>query len=507
MNPNPHSKQIALIILDGWGYSEDTKYNAIAKASPEYFNHLWTTYPHALLPASGEAVGLPVANIGTSEIGHSIIGAGKILYSDMMRINKAVVDNSLTTNPALIELIEHVKHHDSTLHVLGLISPGGVHSHIDHLFGLIKAVKSAGIKKVAIHAFTDGRDTPPRSGTEFMTTLETFLNAEGIGKIASISGRYYGMDRDTNWDRIEKVDQAIFKGIGHEYNAKKASEIVSQWYAKDIGDEFIEPCVLLNQENKPTVISENDGVLFFNFRPDRARELSQKILEKQQTLNLCFGTMTEYDKSIPSLVLFPQEKVYATLSEEVSKAGLSQIHIAETEKYAHVTYFLNGWNEYPHDNEKFVMVDSRKDIPTHDLAPEMRAQEIANKAIDAIDDGTNLIVINFANADMVGHTGKIEPTIEAIRFLDTQLKRVVEDILEEGGVAIITADHGNAERMFDEKSGQPSTSHSLNPVPAIITISGAQMNEGTLADIAPTILSLFGLPVPEAMTGKSLLGE
>jgi len=498
-------KQIVLIILDGWGYSENTQYNAIAKANPEYFNHLWADYPHALFDASGTSVGLLEGVIGTSEIGHLTIGAGKIIDTDIVRIYKEINNDTLGQNEVLQSLFNHVKQFDSTLHLMGLMSPGGVHSHQDHLFALIKAAKKNGLTKIAIHVFTDGRDVPPQSAQQYLTALENILEEQQVGTIATISGRYFAMDRDNNWDRVKKAEDALFKGIGTQYGGMSAHEIVEAEYAKDTNDEFISPCVLIKNGTTST-IQQNDGVLHFNFRPDRARELSMRISERVKTENLYFVTMTEYDKSIASHVMFPQQIINTTLSEQISKAGLKQIHIAETEKYAHVTYFLNGGSEAKHEGEEFVLIESRKDVRTHDLAPEMKAKEIADKAIEYINQDVPFIVINFANADMVGHTGKMEPTLIAIKTLDEQLERIVTLLEQRNSAAFITADHGNAELMFDDVSGQPQTAHTLNQVPGILTLKGIKIRQnGTLADIAPTILSLFGLEKPDEMTGNSLI--
>lgn len=502
---HPLYQQILLIILDGWGYSEETIHNAIIQANPEYFDYLWKTYPHTLLPASGEAVGLPQGVIGTSEIGHMIIGSGKILYTDLLRINKAIALHELQKNEAIMKLFGHVKQCKSTLHFIGLLSPAGVHSHQDHLFAMLRLAKDEGLSDVAVHVITDGRDTPPKSAIHFIAELEHVITELGIGRIATIAGRYYAMDRDKNWDRTQKEVDALFGAHGVIHERTNPVEIIQEEYSQGVSDEFIVPIIIREPNGNATIIKQNDGVFLYNFRPDRARQLSQKIAEKQQSLNLCFVTMTQYDPTINSLVAFPPQKIETTLSSELAKAGLTQTHIAETEKYAHVTYFLNGGDEKPHYHEEFVLIDSRKDIPTHDLAPEMRAKEIADKAIDSINKGTNFIVINFANADMVGHTGKWEATIQAIQTLDVQMKRVVEAILAKNGIALVTADHGNAELMFDEKNNQPHTAHTLNPVPFILTVKGVILNEGTLADIAPTILSLFKLPVPKTMTGKSLI--
>lgn len=502
---HPPYHQVVLMILDGWGYTDATKYNAIASAHPEFFQQMWHTYAHTLLPASGEAVGLPEGTIGTSEIGHMSIGAGRTIFTDLLRINKAIKDGSLATNPVIAELFAHVKKNNSTLHLIGLVSPGGVHSHQEHLFAILRLARSAGLMDVAIHVITDGRDTPPQSALTYVAELEKVMTETGIGRIASISGRYFAMDRDNNFDRIQKMFDVLFQGIGMVPTSTDPIEIIKAEYAANTGDEFIMPIVLKDPSGKPNVIKQNDGVFFFNFRPDRARELSQKIMEMQPHLSLDFVTMTRYDESINSHVAFPPEKIETSLAAEISKAGLTQIHIAETEKYAHVTYFLNGGDEKEHNGEHFVMIPSRKDIPTHDLAPEMKAKEITDKTVEAINAGTNFIALNFANADMVGHTGKWEPTIAAVKFLDGQIRRIVEAIEAKGGIAFITADHGNAEVMFDEAHNQPHTAHTLNPVPAILTATGITLHAGTFADIAPTILSLFNLPIPPIMTGHSLI--
>jgi 2,3-bisphosphoglycerate-independent phosphoglycerate mutase len=497
-------KQLLLVIFDGWGYSEETKYNAIAQANPTFFNSLWKDYPHTLLKASGEALGLPEGQIGTSETAHTTIGAGSVIYTDIVRMNKMISDGYVGENPAIKNIFTHVKENNSTLHLLGMVSPGGVHSHQDHLFAIVKEAKAAGVTKIVIHAFTDGRDKPPRSANEYLKQLESLLDALGVGHVATITGRYYAMDRDTNWNRTEKAYDALFAGKGREFTGKKPSAIIEELYTNNESDEFFEPCILLNPEGKADVIQQNDGVFFFNFRHDRARQLSRKIADVDEKMNLCFTTLSEYDPTIKSNIVLPTLGIETTLSDEVEKAGLTQTHIAETEKYAHVTYFFDGGREKPLAHEAYVLINSRKDIATHDQAPEMKAKEIADKTVEAIEKGSNFVVINFANADMVGHCGNIEATIQAIQTLDVQLERVVSAIQKVGGVAVITADHGNAELQFDEEHNQKHTAHTLNPVPAIVTDKTVSLHEGALSDVAPTVLKLLNLPQPKEMSGKSL---
>lgn len=499
-------KQVLLIIFDGWGYSEEKKYNAIAQANPEYFNNLWSVYPHTLLKASGEAIGLPEGQIGTSEIAHSTIGAGKIIYTDIVRVNKMIQDNQVCDNQALETLFNHVKQNNSTLHFMGMVSPGGVHSHQEHLFALLRCAKEAGITKVIIHAFTDGRDVPPMSNDMYIKQLNDVIRKIGVGRIATVVGRYYAMDRDTNWERTQKAYDLLFEGTAeiHE-NTEDPAEVLKQIHAKGVEDQYIEPLVFLNADGKADVISQNDGVFFFNFRPDRARQISYKIAEVKNKMNLCFVTLSQYDKNLNCLVYLPKLSIETTLAGEISKAGLSQVHIAETEKFAHLTYYFDGERKENYPGEVYQLIPSKK-VATFDLAPEMSAKEIADKAIENIQKGTSFIAINFANADMVGHVGKFEPTIEAIKVLDGQLKRVVEALLQNGGVAFITADHGNAELMWDEKNNQPHTAHTLNPVPAILTEEGVTLaSNRSLEDVAPTILELFGLQKPQEMAGKSLI--
>lgn len=498
----------ALIILDGWGHSEDNKDNAIAEAKTPFFDHLWKTYPHALLDASSESVGLPEGQMGNSEVGHMTIGAGKVIDTDLVRISKAIRNNEFGENPAFVELFNHVKKHDSVLHVKGLLSPGGVHSHMDHLYAFLEAAKQFGVTKIAIHAFTDGRDTGPKTGAGYLKQLEDVIDDLGIGFIATAAGRFYAMDRDNNWDRVEKAEKALFESKSERtFQSTKPSEVLQTLYEEGVVDEHLEPIVFLDDEGKGYSISENDGVFFFNFRSDRARMLSARTIEYAKTKNICFVTLTEYDKNIPSLVAFPPVGIETTLATEVSKAGLSQAHIAETEKYAHATYFLNGGRELPHDNEEHVLVQSRKDVATHDLAPEMRAKEIADKVLEYIEKGTDFFFINFANADMVGHTGNKEALVIALETVDRELKRVVEAILAKDGAVFISADHGNAELNVDPDTGEKHTAHTSNLVPAIVTLEKGKLTNGSLADIAPTVLHLMNVPQPKSMTGKNLFSE
>ncbi|MEX2054716.1 MAG: 2,3-bisphosphoglycerate-independent phosphoglycerate mutase [Candidatus Andersenbacteria bacterium] len=505
--PGKKSKPpVVLAILDGWGLGDHKEHNAIALARTPFYDHLWSHYPHAVLDASEENVGLPLGQMGNSEIGHMTIGAGTVIDTDLVRIARAIKDKTLGNNPVVQELFAHVKKHDSTLHIQGLVSPGGVHSHQEHLHAFLKAAKEAGITKVAIHAFTDGRDTPPQSAATYLKELEDVIEEVGIGFIATASGRFYAMDRDNNWQRLAKVEEALFECKGKVCQLKKPSAMFAELYEQGVLDEHAEPLVFLDAEGKTYPIADNDAVFFFNFRSDRARMLSRRLLERGKEKNVCLVTMTQYDKTLECRSVFPPKEIETTLAAEIAKAGLRQAHIAETEKYAHVTYFLNGGRQEPHDGEQHILVESRKDVRTHDLAPEMQAQAIADKTVAALAEGTDFIVLNFANADMVGHTANEPAIITAVEEIDRQLKRVVAATLEHNGIVVITADHGNAEVMLDPTTGERHTAHTLNRVPAIVTDESKKLKDsGTLADIAPTILNLLELPQPSAMTGHSLI--
>ncbi len=500
-----NKKQVLLIVLDGWGVRESLKYNAIKTAKTPFFDYLWDYFPHATLKTSGKAVGLPAGKMGNSEVGHMTLGTGRVINSDIEKINSAIKSGEIITNAPLLQLFEHVTKHKSTLHIKGLVSPGGVHSHIEHLYAMLKTAKDFGIKNVVIHAFTDGRDTPPQSAHKYLKELEDLISKIGIGFIATVSGRFYAMDRDNNWDRLKKTEDAIFHGKGKKITNKKPSEFIKELHKQGFSDEYFEPLIFLDEKGNSNNIKENDGVLFFNFRADRARMLSKKMAEKAKTNNICFLTMTNHDEHIDCLVSFPIEYINTSLASIISSSGLSQTHIAETEKYAHVTYFFNGRNKKPHKNEKHILIESRKDINTHDEAPKMRAKEIADAAVKEIKKDTNFIVLNFANADMVGHTANFPATIKAVEELDIQLKRIFEAALKNNSTILITSDHGNAELTFDEKNNSKHTAHTTNPVPIILTLKNKKLHNGSLKDVAPTILELFDIKKPKEITGKSLL--
>ncbi len=506
MEKNANNKTVALIILDGWGYREELKDNAVAAAKTPNFDNLWRKYPHTLLEASGLAVGLPVGQMGNSEVGHTTIGAGSVLDTDLVRIGKAIDNGEFVQNPAFQTLFKHVKVNNSTLHVMGLLSPGGVHSHQDHLFAFLSAAKAAGLDRVAVHVFTDGRDTPPQSAVESIRELEDVLNKVGIGFIATIAGRFFAMDRDKNWDRLAKFEQALFKCEGNVCEIEKPSEFVAELYKTGTLDELLPPIVCPTPDGFGCEVKDNDAIFCFNFRPDRARQLIEKVLTQTKDKNVCLATMTDYGTEFSCPAAFPPIKIETTLAAEISRANLTQAHIAETEKFPHATYFLNGGREEPWPGERHIMLASRKDVQTHDLAPKMRAEGIADKAIEEIATGTDFIFINFANPDMVGHTANVPAIIEAVEETDLQLGRVITALTEKNGVAFITADHGNAEVNRDEITGDKHTSHTINPVPAIITKENLTIQRGGgLADIAPTILSLLNIPKPEQMTGHNLI--
>ena len=518
-------RPFVLIVLDGWGHREEITDNAIAQAKTSFYDSLLKQYPHTLLDASQESVGLPTGQMGNSEIGHMTIGAGTVIDTDLVKIAKAIRNNEFGTNPAFVQLFQHVKKYDSYLHVMGLLSNGGVHSHEDHLHAFLRAAKEARVNKIVIHAFTDGRDTAPQSAAENLKRLEDILADLGIGRIATVSGRFYAMDRDHNWDRVAKFEEVAFgtaedtvspTKLVHQSKLKspykqivqgqKPSTVVNALYRQGTLDEHIEPLLFLDENGMATQISDNDGVFFFNFRADRAKQLAEKISVRAADHNLLLVTMTQYDDASPAVIAFPKAKIEKTLAAEISKAGLRQAHIAETEKYAHATYFLNGGRQEPHVGEEHILVPSRKDIATHDLAPKMRAEQIADKAIEQLDQGTQFIFINFANADMVGHTANVAAIKIAVEEVDLQLSRVVQKALEKHGAVFVTADHGNAEMNVDSVSGTAHTAHTTNLVPAIITIEGLSLKEHrNLSDVAPTVLSLMGLPIPSQMTGQTIV--
>ncbi|MEY2664275.1 MAG: hypothetical protein RIT04_83 [Candidatus Parcubacteria bacterium] len=500
-------KPVLLIVLDGWGSRDETKDNAVAAAKKPNFDRFWASYPHSLLKASGNAVGLPEGQMGNSEVGHTTIGTGRPADTDLVRIDKAIEDASFDTNPAFTALFDHVKKYNSTLHVQGLVSPGGVHSHQRHLYAFLRLAKRNNVSRVAIHVFTDGRDTAPQSASVYIRELEDVIAELGPNFfIATISGRYYAMDRDNNWDRLAKVEQALFTCKGNVC-AIEPSKYLEQQYKEGKKDELLEPTVCTNLHGTGCAIEKNDAVFFFNFRADRARMMSEKMLAIPKDQNVLFSTLTEYCVDFTCVTAFPPMKIETTLGQEVSKASFTQARIAETEKFAHATYFLNGGREAPYTGEKDIMLPSRKDIQTHDQAPEMRAEAIADAAIEQINAGTDFIFINFANPDMVGHTANVPAIIVAVETVDAQLGRVIEALNKKGGVAIITADHGNAEVNVDPETGLKHTAHTTNPVPCIVTSTDYQVRDGELSDLAPTVLDILGIQKPAAMTGKSIVSK
>lgn len=498
-------RQTVLIVLDGWGYREDPKDNAILAADTPVFDKLWETYPHTLLKASGEAVGLPEGQMGNSEVGHTTIGAGTVVDTDLVRINKEIREGKFGENGVLKKLFDHVKKHNSVLHLQGLIGTGGVHAHQDHLYAVLREAKRAGVPKVAIHVFTDGRDTGPKTATTYLKELEDMITDLGIGFIASMSGRFYAMDRDKRWERTGQAEKAIFECEAGVCTLNKPSAQLQDLYDDGVTDEYVEPIVFRDEDGKTYAIEENDAVFFFNFRADRARQLTERVIENTKNQNVCFATMTNYSADFACDVAFPDTIIEETLGSLISEAGMTQTHIAETEKTPHATYFINGGREKPYKGEEQISLPSRKDVKTYDEAPQMSAQEVADAAIDALEKGQDFIFINFANPDMVGHTGVVPAIIEAVEVTDRELGRVQEAAEKVGAVLFVTADHGNAEVNKDEQ-GRPHTAHTTNPVPTIITDTEVSLRDGKgLADIAPTILELLGLQKGSRMKGESLL--
>ena len=469
------------------------------------------TWPTTQIHTSGLAVGLPEGQMGNSEVGHTNIGAGRVVYQDLTRITKSIEDGEFFSIKELTAAIDNCKKYNSKLHIMGLLSDGGVHSHIRHLFAILELAKRKDFEDVYVHCFLDGRDTPPASGESYILQLEEKMKEKGVGKIASISGRFYSMDRDKRWDRVEKAYKALVYGEGEK--ATSAISGIEASYQKEVFDEFVEPTVIYNGEEPIATIDNHDSVIFFNFRPDRAREITRSLVDPEfdgfevKTLDLYYVCFTQYDETIPNVqIAFKPEVLVNTFGEYVSKKGLTQLRIAETEKYAHVTFFFNGGEEKQYKGEDRILIPSPK-VQTYDLKPEMSAIEVTDKVVEAINsDKYNCIILNYANPDMVGHTGSLEAAIKAIETIDGCVERVVEAMAEKQGVILMTADHGNAEQMIDYKTGEPHTAHTTNPVPLVlIGMQGVKLKEGKLADLAPTMLDIIGLEKPEEMTGNSLI--
>ncbi len=512
---NMSKKPVVLMVLDGYGLNDRTEGNAIALANTPVMDKLMKEYPFVNGAASGLAVGLPDGQMGNSEVGHMNIGAGRIIYQDLTRITKDIADGTFFENKVLLEAMENCKKNDSDLHLWGLLSDGGVHSHITHLYGLLEMAKKNGLSNVYVHAFLDGRDTPPASGKEYIEQLESKMAELGVGKIASLSGRYYAMDRDNNWDRVQKAYDSLTKGEGVQ--ATSAVKAMEDSYAANVTDEFVLPTVITDEAGKPlSVVKENDSVIFFNFRPDRAREITRAFCDDKFTgferpfIPLCYVCFKDYDETIPNKkIAFAKEEIVNTFGEVLAKHGKTQLRLAETEKYAHVTFFFNGGVEEPNVDEARLLVNSPKDVATYDLKPEMSAPEVGMDLVEAIkSDKYDVIVINFANPDMVGHTGVIPAAIAAVERIDSLVGDAVAAVKEVGGVLFICADHGNAEKMIDYETGEPHTAHTTNPVPFILVNADPswKLREGgCLADIAPTLLEIMGIEQPKEMTGKSLI--
>lgn len=505
-------KPVMLMILDGFGISDKVEGNAVRAAYKPNFDRLYANYPHTQLGASGLSVGLPDGQMGNSEVGHLNIGSGRIIYQELTKITKEIQEGNFYKNKALNWAVDKAIENNSSLHIMGLLSDGGVHSHIDHLKGVLNLAKEKGIKKVYLHAFLDGRDVPPSSAITYIKEIENYMKEVGVGKIATVAGRYYAMDRDKRWQRVELAYDAIVLGKGE--TAESAVSAVEKSYHDNKTDEFVLPAVITENGNPVATIKNGDSVIFYNFRPDRARELTRAINDKtfdgfkRETLNLNFVTMTQYDATIEGVeVAYSPETYKNTLGEYVSSLGMNQLRIAETEKYAHVTFFFNGGVEAPNPNEDRALIPSPK-VATYDLQPEMSAYKVCDELLRRLDmDKYDLIILNFANPDMVGHTGVMEAAKKAIEAVDVCLGKIVDKVLSKDGTVFITADHGNAEQEIDYSTGKPMTAHTTNPVPFVYVSKEAKelRESGILADIAPTMLEVLNVKAPKEMTGRSLI--
>ena len=507
-------KPVVLMILDGYGLNERHDGNAVYEAKTPVMDRLMKEYPFVKGNASGLSVGLPDGQMGNSEVGHLNMGAGRIVYQELTRITKSIEDGDFFENPEFLAAVENCKSHDSALHLYGLVSDGGVHSHITHIYGLLELAKRNGLTKVFVHCFLDGRDTPPSSGKEFVAELEEKMKELGVGRVASVMGRYYAMDRDNRWDRVKLAYDALTKGEGNR--SESATGLIQESYDNGKTDEFVLPAVVTENGAPVGLIREHDSVIFFNFRPDRAREITRAFcddsfsgFEREKRMELTYVCFTDYDETIPNkLVAFKKETISNTFGEFLAAHGKKQARIAETEKYAHVTFFFNGGVEEPNPGEDRILVKSPK-VPTYDMQPEMSAPQVCEKLVEAIHSGKyDVIIVNFANPDMVGHTGVEAAAVKAIEAVDACVGKTVEAILEENGVLFICADHGNAEQLIDYATGEPFTAHTTNPVPFILVNAGegyGLREGGCLADIAPTLIELMGMEQPKEMTGRSLL--
>ena len=504
-------KPVMLMILDGFGINPNEKGNAVAIANTPNIDKLKKTWPTTIIHTSGLDVGLPEGQMGNSEVGHTNIGAGRIVYQDLTRITKSIQDGDFFSIKEFSDAIDNCKKNNSNLHIMGLLSDGGVHSHIRHLVALLEFAKRKDFENVYVHCFMDGRDTPPTSGEGYIAKLEEKMKEKGVGKIATIEGRFYAMDRDKRWNRVKEAYDAMVNGVGEE--ATSALGAIEASYQKEVFDEFVKPTVICNGDSPVATIKDNDSVIFFNFRPDRAREITRTLVDKDfnefetKKMNLFFVCFTQYDETMPNVkIAFKPETLVNTFGEYISKKGLKQLRIAETEKYAHVTFFFNGGEEKEYEGEDRILVPSPK-VETYDLKPEMSALEVTDKVVEAINSGKyDSIILNYANPDMVGHTGSLEAAVKAVETIDGCVGKVVEAIEKQNGVLIITADHGNAEQMIDYKTGEPQTAHTTNPVPLILVgLEGVKLKEGKLADLAPTMLDIMGLEKPQEMTGESLI--
>ena len=503
-------KPVLLMILDGWGIAPASSSNAATLARTPNLDAYFANYPHTQLEASGLEVGLPAGQIGNSEVGHLNIGSGRIIYQSLTRISKSIADGDFFTNPVLVKVMDEVKASGKALHLLGLLSDGGVHSHITHIIALLEMAQKHGLTKVYVHAFLDGRDVPPQSALTYVEQLEAAMDKIGVGKIATVSGRYYAMDRDKRWERLAKAYATVAQGEGPK--AASATAGIEASYEAGVTDEFVVPFTIEGVDGR---ISAGDGVIFANFRPDRAREITRAIIDEEfpyferpaSARPVHFACMAQYDVTIAAPVAYPPESIDDTLGQVLAQRGLRQLRIAETEKYAHVTFFFNGGVEEPNQNEERILIPSPK-VATYDLQPEMSAEEVTQALLAELDkDKFDVVILNFANPDMVGHTGVLEAAIKAMEKVDNCVGRVVERVLALDGSVCICADHGNLEKMA-EPDGEPNTAHTTNPVPfLLISKEKHELHQGILADIAPTMLELLHIPQPKAMTGKSLINS